>query len=129
MDDHQHDDHRVNYMIIFFALCGFTALSVVSDVAKDMMSYGALIVVVLAIASAKAACVMLYFMHLKFEGNWKFIILAPTTILAIGLPLSLMPDVGLHYYIDTAEQRQWRQENPQSTDGHGTKTSTEPGHE
>ncbi|MEO1994041.1 MAG: cytochrome C oxidase subunit IV family protein [Planctomycetaceae bacterium] len=129
MDDHQHDDHRVNYMIIFFALCGFTVLSVASDVAKDLMSYGALIVVVLAIASAKAACVMLYFMHLKFEGNWKFIILAPTTILAIGLPLALLPDVGLHYYMDTAEQRQWRQENHQSTDNHGPTTSTEPEHE
>jgi len=129
MDDHQHDDHRVNYMIIFFALCGFTALSVVSDEAKDLMSYGMLIVVVLAIASAKAACVMLYFMHLKFEGNWKFIILAPTTILAIGLPLSLMPDVGLHYYIDTAEQRQWIQEDHHASDDHGQETSTEAEHE
>jgi len=128
MADHQHDDHQVNYMIIFFALCGFTALSVVSDVAKNMMSYGTLIVVVLAIASAKAACVMLYFMHLKFEGNWKFIILAPTTILAIGLPLSLMPDVGLHYYIDTAEQQQWR-EQAEPSPGHNDTSPPKPEHE
>jgi cytochrome c oxidase subunit IV len=37
-------------------------------------------------------------MHLKFEGKWKFLLLSPTIILAIGLPLALLPDVGEHYY-------------------------------
>jgi cytochrome c oxidase subunit 4 len=59
---------------------------------------------VLAVACGKALCVMMYFMHLKFEGNWKFVLLAPTTILAIGLPLALFPDVGSSYYTSTAPQ-------------------------
>ena len=59
---------------------------------------GVLAVIVLAIASAKALCVMLYFMHLKFERNWKYVLLAPTFVLACGLPLALLPDVGVHYY-------------------------------
>jgi len=46
-------------------------------------------------------------MHLKFERAWKYVLLAPTTILALGLPLALMPDVGEHYY---------KQEVPQMDD-------------
>jgi cytochrome c oxidase subunit 4 len=52
----------------------------------------------MAVACAKAMFVLRYFMHLKFEGNWKFIVLLPTTILAIGLIFALAPDIGLHYY-------------------------------
>jgi cytochrome c oxidase subunit 4 len=47
---------------------------------------------------------MMFFMHLKFEGNWKFVLLAPTTILAIGLPLALFPDIGASYYTSIAPQ-------------------------
>lgn len=97
------DDHEVHshppYKFIFVLLCGFTALSWIADESKSLMpSNLVLAVVVLAIAVMKATCVLLYFMHLKFERAWKYILLAPTTILAIGLPLALLPDVGVHYY-------------------------------
>ena len=49
-------------------------------------------------AVAKATGVMLYFMHLKWERGWKYVLLAPTTILAIGFPIALMPDIGWSYY-------------------------------
>lgn len=95
---------HVNYLLIFIALCVLTALSVVSDVFRPA-SQAVLIVIVLAIASAKAACVLMFFMHLKFEGNWKFVLLGPTTILAIGLPLALLPDIGMHYYVGLTPQQ------------------------
>jgi cytochrome c oxidase subunit 4 len=61
---------------------------------------------VLAVAVAKAQFVMRYFMHLKFEGAWKYVLLLPTAILACGLPLALAPDIGLHYYTpDTPQSR------------------------
>ncbi len=53
---------------------------------------------VLAVATAKALFVMMNFMHLRFEGRWKYLLLSPTVILAVGLPLALLPDVGVHYY-------------------------------
>ncbi|NQV27762.1 MAG: hypothetical protein HQ518_25720 [Rhodopirellula sp.] len=37
-------------------------------------------------------------MHLRFERHWKYVLLAPTFILAMGLPLALFPDVAVHYY-------------------------------
>lgn len=107
-----HDDHsahHVKYIYVFFALCGFTALSVLFD-ALPMGGHTVTIVLVLAVAVAKALCVMMFFMHLKFEGNWKYVLLAPTTILAIGLPLALMPDIGVAYYIPTARQADWKSE-------------------
>ena len=95
--------HHVNYWLIFLALCVCTALSVVADLIhldnKFVVAF-----IVLSIASAKALFVMTYFMHLKFEGRWKFVLLAPTIILAIGLPLALLPDIGVHYYISEAPQ-------------------------
>lgn len=98
-----HDSHHVNYLAVFGALCVFTLLSVVFDVVE--LSLPVTIVLVLAVAVAKASCVMMFFMHLKFEGNWKFVLLAPTTILAIGLPLALAPDVAVQYYTPIAPQK------------------------
>ena len=101
-----HDDHsahHVNYIAVFGALCVFTGLSVLFDV-LSFENRMITIVLVLAVAVAKALCVMMFFMHLKFEGNWKYVLLAPTTILAIGLPLALLPDIGVHYYTPLAPQ-------------------------
>lgn len=102
MSHDNHDTHHVNYLAIFFVLCGCTALSVIFDVLH--MKKEITIVLVLAVACAKAMCVMMFFMHLKFEGNWKYVLLAPTTILAIGLPLALFPDIGASYYTNVAPQ-------------------------
>lgn len=95
-DDHHADAHHVNYTAIFAALCGCTVLSVVFDMVP--LSKGVIAVLVLAVAVAKAQFVMRFFMHLKFEGNWKYVLLLPTAILACGIPLALAPDISLHYY-------------------------------
>lgn len=124
MSHDDHETHHVNYVLVFFALCGFTALSVVFDVfdALSLHNHAVKIVLVMAVAVAKALCVMMFFMHLKFEGNWKYVLLAPTTILAIGLPLALMPDVGVAYYTSTAPQHgEWGEEMQEyrATHSHG----------
>jgi len=104
MSHDDHESHHVNYLAVFFALCVFTALSVVFDV-LSFDNHAVTIVLVMAVAVAKALCVMMFFMHLKFEGNWKYILLAPTTILAIGLPMALMPDIGAVYYTSKSPQK------------------------
>ena len=102
-----HKSHDKIYWAVFFALCIFTGLSFAADElpVKEAGSESAsgwstpvIAVIVLAIAVAKATCVMLYFMHLKWERGWKYVLLAPTTILAIGFPIALMPDIGWSYY-------------------------------
>jgi len=107
---HEENGGHLNYFAVFIALCVFTGLSVVFDLLK-FENRLITIVLVLAVAVAKATCVMMFFMHLKFEGNWKYVLLAPTTILAIGLPLALLPDIGVAYYTPLAPQSgEWGEE-------------------
>ena len=107
-------------------MCVFTGLSVVFDLLK-FENRVITIVLVLAVAVAKAMCVMMFFMHLKFEGNWKYVLLAPTTILAIGLPLALLPDIGVAYYTPLAPQAgEWGEEmQAYKASHHGDSTHTE----
>jgi len=100
MSAHTHGgDHSGLYRIVFGALCIFTGLSWAADeLPKDLFPGMTLAIVVLGVATLKALAVMLFFMHLKFERAWKYVLLGPTVILAIGLPLALLPDIGVHYY-------------------------------
>lgn len=127
----EHGAHHVNYIAVFVALCVFTLLSVAFDLLK-FDNHLITIVLVLAVAVAKAMCVMMFFMHLKFEGNWKFVLLAPTTILAIGLPLALLPDIGVAYYTPLAPQAgEWGEEMQaykaahEGSEGHTSSPETE----
>ncbi|WP_144992676.1 cytochrome C oxidase subunit IV family protein [Polystyrenella longa] len=91
------------YFVVFILLCICTGVSWLVD-EMHINNLVLLVVTVLAIASLKASFVLLYFMHLKFEKNWKYALLLPTTILAIGLPMTLLPDIGLHYYTNVNPQ-------------------------
>lgn len=102
----EHASHHANYFAVFGILCFCTVMSVAFDVI-EIDTRWLLVVLVISIAIAKALFVMGYFMHLKFEGNWKFLLLAPTVALAMGIPLALLPDIGVHYYtVDVPQVRQ-----------------------
>lgn len=100
--EHEHPPHG-HYLVVFVALCILTAISWLTDIIH-IPSRAVTAVIVLAVSTAKALCVMGYFMHLRFERNWKYVLLAPTIILACGIPLALLPDLGVHYYTVTAPQ-------------------------
>ena len=97
----------------------FTGISVAADLV-DLPSKILLGAIVLAVAVAKALCVMMYFMHLKFERAWKYLLLAPTIILALALPISLRPDIGETYYTqDVQQQRDYEEQQANKHDsGH-----------
>ncbi len=97
LKEHVEGHPQVHYFSIFIALCVCTLLSVAFDLVH--LPGLLLVVLVLAVAMAKALYVLTYFMHLKFEGGWKYIILAPTVILSLGLVVGLAPDIGMHYYV------------------------------
>ena len=46
-------------------------------------------------AVIKAGLVGWFFMHLKFEGNWVYIMIVPAFVLATILVLALLPDMAL----------------------------------
>jgi cytochrome c oxidase subunit IV len=105
-----------NYMGVFYVLCGLTALSVVADLLGGSLGKLTIALVVLAVASAKALFVMLYFMHLRYEGKWKYALLAPTVVLAAGIIAALSAEFGAHYY----EMLAWA--------GNGAELTNQPGH-
>jgi cytochrome c oxidase subunit 4 len=72
---------------------------------------------------------MLYFMHLKFEGKWKFALLAPTIVLAITIIAALMPDIGAHYYDPQVPQMKAAAAEPHGAAApHGGHAAPQPKH-
>lgn len=108
MTDHEHhESHSAAYLAVFIALLCLTGVSWVADVIH-IPSRALLVSIVLSVATAKALCVMMYFMHLKFERAWKYMLLAPTLILAAGMMIALIPDIGEHYYtVDTPQVHEY----------------------
>lgn len=54
----------------------------------------ATVLLILGIASFKASLVALFFMHLKFEGRWKYILMVPPLLLFSALLMALLPDIA-----------------------------------
>ena len=49
----------------------------------------------MAVSCTKAMLVILFFMHLKWEANWKWVLTVPASMMSAFLVLMLVPDVGL----------------------------------
>ncbi len=82
------------YMKVFAGLAVLTAVEYFyASWFKDY--FGILILGLLLLAMVKAGMVGWYFMHLKFEGNWVYIMIVPAMVLATILTLALCPDVVL----------------------------------
>ena len=111
-----------NYLAVFGALCVLTGVSWLLDEASGWGLFSGrtlLVVLVLAVAVAKALFVAVYFMHLKFEGRWKYVLLMPTAILAMGLPVALAPDLSMSYYeADTQQETYLRNYPAAPREGH-----------
>ena len=107
-ESHGHDGHEshahIPYMLVFYALCVLTVMSVLADALGGERSKVIVGLIVLTVATFKAMFVMMYFMHIKFEGKWKYALLAPTMILALALIVALAPDIGSEYYMRLTPQ-------------------------
>lgn len=95
-EKHDNDFHTRTFIAVFAMLCGLTGLSywvANSNLMTDSpgMARGCLI----AVSAAKAFLVILFFMHLWWEGNWKYALTLPAIVLAIVLVVLLIPDIGM----------------------------------
>ncbi len=95
-----HDDHpdqTRTYLLVTVALCVLTSGSFLtySETFRDNVPLQARWLFMMAIAVTKATLVMLFFMHLKWEAVWKYVLTIPSIIMAIFLMLALVPDVGM----------------------------------
>ncbi|MEQ8763140.1 MAG: cytochrome C oxidase subunit IV family protein [Planctomycetota bacterium] len=80
--------------MVFIALIFLTAGTyVISFIGVIKESVEATAWAAMAISTAKAALVVLFFMHLKYEGRWKYTLLIPVAFLAVVLVMALYPDI------------------------------------
>ena len=84
--------HHVNYLLIFGILVVLTVVTVAIAFVRFQNELVNLLLAML-VASVKATCVALYFMHLKFEGKLIYLILIVPLILCVILVCALIPDI------------------------------------
>jgi cytochrome c oxidase subunit 4 len=100
---HGHEGHGGvgKYIVVFAALCVLTATSFGISITPFLMKTATIgWTGMIAVSCAKAMLVILFFMHLKWEANWKYVLTVPASIMSIFLMLMLVPDIGLrtrHY--------------------------------
>lgn len=96
-DDHDHHedhDHGPVFFNVFIGLCILTAMSFGVgnwDVTMSRPAVGWSLM--MAISCAKALLVISFFMHLRWEANWKYVLTIPASIMSAFLVLMLVPDV------------------------------------
>jgi cytochrome c oxidase subunit 4 len=102
---HDGEDHGhggvAKYLIVFAALCVLTGASFFTytdywpfkDEKQITWAF------MMAVSCTKAMLVIMFFMHLLWEANWKWVLTIPASFMSIFLMLMLVPDIG------------WRQNN------------------
>ena len=95
-----HDDHGshgiAKYLYVFAALTLLTTASFMTYTdlwRNNVKSDAAGWTFMMAVSCTKALLVMLFFMHLKYEASWKYVLTIPASVMAIFLMLALVPDV------------------------------------
>ena len=90
-------DHKTNtklFLKVFAALCFLTAISFVIANSPLMKSQGLAWAVMMLVSCAKAFLVISFFMHLKWERTWKYVLTIPASLMSLLLVVALIPDVG-----------------------------------
>jgi cytochrome c oxidase subunit IV len=92
-EEHDQESHAP-YLRVWLALAFLTAVEYGYAYGfKDL--FIVLLAGLLIWAGIKAALVAWYFMHLKFEGKWVYLLIVPAIILATIFVLALVPDQAL----------------------------------
>jgi cytochrome c oxidase subunit 4 len=95
-DEHGHGGIG-KYLLVFLALCGLTTMSFFTYSPawpwRDQPQVGWAFM--MAVSCTKAMLVILCFMHVWWEANWKYVLTIPAAMMAIFLAIMLVPDIGM----------------------------------
>jgi cytochrome c oxidase subunit 4 len=121
--DHGHHEHAPpkgigKYVAVFLSLCVLTAISFGIANSPLMQTESIGWTGMMAVSCAKALLVIMFFMHLRWEANWKYVLTIPASIMSIFLLLMLVPDIGRRTR-NYAEDRWLHAADPQSHQVHG----------
>jgi cytochrome c oxidase subunit IV len=92
-----HEEHGGNgkYIAVFIALCVLTSASFYTYSSYWPFSKEVARAFMMAVSCTKAMLVIMFFMHLFWEANWKWVLTIPASFMSIFLMLMLVPDVGM----------------------------------
>ena len=94
--DGEHHGGVGKYIAVFVVLCILTAISFLAGSSQTLMATPAVgWTIMMAVSCAKALLVMLFFMHLIWEANWKYVLTIPASIMSVFMLLMLIPDVQM----------------------------------
>lgn len=87
------------YLTVFGLLCVLTGASfcTYTDWWRHNVPQLAGWYFMLAVAVCKALLVAMFFMHLRWEASWKYVLTIPTLFMAVFLMVALIPDIGMRY--------------------------------
>jgi cytochrome c oxidase subunit 4 len=96
-DDHAEHGGIGKYLVVFLLLCLLTMASFLTYFPfwRSHIPMEASRALMMAVSCSKAMLVAMFFMHLKWEANWKWVLTVPATFMSVFLLLMLVPDVGL----------------------------------
>ena len=120
MSDQSHEDHHEAhgstslYLGVFLALCGLTTLSFLTyfDFWRENVEVEVSRAFMMAVSCTKAMLVIMFFMHLKWEANWKWVLTVPASIMSALLIFALIPDIGLRMRYASQERMVYAAEVP-----------------
>jgi len=96
--DHDGDDHTHGslgiYLAVFAALCVLTGASFFTYSTYWPFGKHVAWAFMMAVSCTKAMLVIMFFMHLLWEANWKWVLTIPASFMSIFLMLMLVPDIG-----------------------------------
>ena len=109
-NESRHDAHSrgstSKFLTVFVVLLIMTAISFIVGNNEAIMSTPPIgWTIMFAVSCAKAMLVLLFFMHLKWEANWKYVLTVPASIMAIFFLLMLFPDIM--YRTHNYSTRRW----------------------
>ncbi|HEY2826945.1 MAG TPA: cytochrome C oxidase subunit IV family protein [Pirellulales bacterium] len=115
-----HDMHNTGiakYIYVFIALCLLTSLSFLtySNWWRANFSEAESRMLMMAVSCTKALLVILCFMHIWWEANWKFVLTIPAMLMSIFLILMLIPDVGMRSH-HASEERKFNMAEPKAAE-------------
>ena len=97
---HAHDDHHEDhgglgkYGLVFLALCGLTLCSFMTTQEWWPFDKAPTWIFMMGVSCVKAMLVILFFMHLLWEANWKYVLTIPAILMSGFLIVMLIPDIG-----------------------------------
>ena len=97
-EQERHVESHAPYFKVFGSLLVLTILEYAYAKWLPQLSFAALLAGLMALAITKAFLVGWFFMHLKFEGRWIYMMLVPVCFLALVVVLGLTPDVAFHRF-------------------------------